>query len=812
MKRSPFNDGWQFREKVNPFAELGGEVAPYTDIVVPHDAQIARERDPNGDGAVAYFPDGAYQYRKLFNVPAELAGSRIVLEFEGVYRDAMVYINGAFAGQRPYGYSGFTIDADQFLLPGEENLLEVEARSGKDSRWYTGAGIYRDVWLLTGSDVHIPTNGLRVSTPDIDAEGAIVEVEIVVENTRNRPVTVDLEALLANPAGAEIANGTARVTIAAHTTSVSRQRLYVADPALWSAESPALYTADVNVRFEDDPIDHSATKFGIRRLQVDPVHGLRINGETVKLRGACIHHDNGILGAATFAAAEERRVRLLKEAGFNAIRSAHNPLSASMIEACDRLGMYVMDETFDMWTSGKMPNDYSLHFAEWWERDVEAMIAKDFNHPSVIMYSIGNEIPETGSPEGGLTGRALAEKVRELDPTRFVTNAVNGMLAVMDDIKKLAAERGAGADEGAGINTLMSGPGEFMNMIGASPMVTEKTAESFGVLDIAGMNYLDARYEIDKELFPNRVIVGTETFPTHIDVNWQLVRENSHIIGDFTWTGFDYLGEVGIGRPQYLLEGEAPTHGGPFPWIAAWCGDIDLIGNRRPASYYREILFGLRTAPYIAIQRPRPDGTSFYAGPWTWSDSIGSWTWSGNEGRTLTAEVYSDADEVELSLNSTSLGVAAAGPRNRFRAEFQVPYEAGELIATAIRGGERAEVYSLRTATGVPVLKIEVDPGVPDDRLVFIDISLADSEGRVFTDRDKALTVQVSGDGELLAFGGADPAPSSNYAGAAHATFDGRALAVVRRTGSGPVDFLVSADGVAPVETTVAGLHYVEAL
>lgn len=800
MNRTTFNDGWQFREKVNPFAELGGISSPYVDVTVPHDATISRDRDPNGNGAVAFFPAGVYQYRKTLGVPAALTGKRIILEFEGVYRDAMVYINGALAGQRPYGYSAFTVGADQFLRPGQENLIEVEARNGEDSRWYTGAGIYRNVWILTSEDVNIAPDGLRVATPDIDDAGAIAEVTLTVENSRSRPVTVNLEVIVTAPDGMQAAAGTTVVTIAAHSNAVSRQRLYVPAPQLWSAETPALHSVSARVLDDSQPLDVSEATFGIRKIQVDPVNGLRVNGATVKLRGACVHHDNGILGVATFPAAEERRVRLLKEAGFNAIRSAHNPLSVAMLEACDRLGMYVIDEAFDVWHSPKSPQDYSLRFNDWWQRDLASMIAKDFNHPSVISYSIGNEIPETGSPEGGITGRGLAEWVRELDGTRLVTNAINGLFAVLDDVKKLAV--GSQDSDEIGINTLMAGIGDFMNTIGTSQLVTDKTAESFGVLDIAGMNYLDARYLVDKELFPNRVIIGTETFPTRIDHNWRLVHENSHVIGDFTWTGFDYLGEVGVGRPQYLKEGELPSMAGPYPWIAAWCGDLDLIGHRRPASYYRQIVFELRAEPYIAVRHPVDEAVSLYAGPWTWSDAIASWTWSGREGHPLVVEVYSNADEVELALNGRTLGTAPAGPNNRYRAEFTVPYQPGNLTATAIRGGERAETFILCTATGAPMVGAVVSG--TDSILRFVEIALTDSVGNLFTGTDRPVTVTVSGEGVLAALGSGNPAPREKYSARTHTTFNGRALAVVRLTGTNGTRVKISTDECRAVEVDLS--------
>lgn len=273
-----------------------------------------------------------------------------------------------------------------------------------------------------------------------------------------------------------------------------------------------------------------------------------------------------------------------------------------MLEACDRIGMLVIDEAFDVWTESKSSFDYSLTFQEWWERDLEAMVLRDLNHPSVVLYSIGNEIPETGSPLGSEWGRRLAEKVRSLDPTRFVTNGINGFVSTIDHFADEFRRVTAAGEENGGVNEVMTSHADLQNEIARSSVVTERTAESFGVLDVAGMNYADARYPLDRELFPDRIILGSETFPPRIADNWSLILDSPQVIGDFTWTGFDYLGEVGIGRAQF--SDSTPGFTAPFPWIAAWCGDLDLTGFRRPASYYREIVFGLRTDPYIAVQRP----------------------------------------------------------------------------------------------------------------------------------------------------------------------------------------------------------------
>jgi beta-galactosidase len=806
MKRFPFHDGWQFREKVSPFAELTGAVVPYQEVRLPHDAMIGRARTPGGHAATAFFPGGAYQYRKAFTLPDEPGGRRTVLEFEGVYRDAVVYVNGALAGRNRYGYTGFTVDATEFLVPGE-NVVSVEARSHLDSRWYSGAGIYRPAWLWTGGEMRIALGGLRVTTPDIDAGRAVAEVAVTIENDTALLRTAALRVRLIGPDGTVAATGETPVSVRARSRAVARQRLVVAAPALWSVTSPSRYTAEAELVLDGLAADAAQASFGIRRLQLDPVRGLRINGEPVTLRGACVHHDNGILGAATFAAAEDRRVRLLKQAGFNAVRSAHNPASTALLDACDRHGMLVMDELSDMWTTGKTAFDYCLDFPETWERDVEAMVAKDCNHPSVIFYSIGNEIPEAGTPAGAAIGREIAEKVRGLDSTRFVTNGVNGMLAVMDEVAMMTAEHREHLDEATGINTMMNQVGDFLARVAASPVVTERTAESLGMLDVAGLNYGQARYELDRQLFPNRVIVGTETAPPQIDRLWRLVLDNPHVIGDFTWTGWDYLGEAGAGRVQYLTGGELPSFEAGHPWITAWLGDLDITGTRRPASYYREIVFRLRRAPYIAVQRPEHYGKKPVLGQWSWTDSVASWTWPGFEGKPIVVEVYSDADEVELLLGGHPVGRAPAGEAQRFRAEFELAYQPGELTAVAYRGGSQADRTSLASASGALSLVASAEDGVvPADGsdIAFIRLALADAAGTVPAGFDLPVTVTITGPGELAAFGGANPRTEESYHTGTHSTFDGRALAAIRATGAGEIRLqAVTANGL----TATAVLH-----
>ena len=812
MIRTSFNDNWQVRPKANPFAELSGQVVPFRPVTLPHDALIDQRRAaPDGEvtmegAAGAYFPGGVFEYRKTFSVPEEYRGKRIFVEFEGVYRDATVYINGDYAGQRPYGYSHFRIDADRFLRFGEDNEIRVEARAHRDSRWYTGAGIYRDTWLLVGEVVRIVPDGVRVTTPDIDGSRAVVEVATEVANDSIEVRTVDVVTEIRDGSGTVVTNDFSKLTLLPGEPAIVRQRLYVPFPALWSPESPTLYECHVALR----DVDEEKVAFGIRSLQLDPEQGLRVNGEPVKLRGACVHHDNGVLGAATYARAEERRVEILKEAGFNAIRISHQPMSRAMLDACDRLGMLVVDEAFDVWTSGKSEFDYSLNFPEWWERDIEAMVAKDVNHPSVIMYSIGNEIPETGSPFGAAWGRRLAGKVRSLDPTRYVTNAVNGMLAVMSELGALQQQAlEQAAEDGAGINTLMADAGDAMNAVSSSELVTERTAESFAVLDVAGMNYAEARYALDRDLFPNRIILGTETFPTRIDGNWRLVGQYGHVIGDFTWTGWDYLGEVGIGRPQYVTEtedGPQHAHNAPYPYLVAGCGDIDITGHRRPASYYREIVFGLRAEPYIAVRRPEHHGRTWAGSPWAWSDSVSSWTWPGFEGEPITVEVYGDADEVELLGNGNSFGRRPVGAEHRFRTEFEIVHVPGELIAVAYRDGVETGRTSLPWADGPVRLTAEADRQVvraSGGDLAYVTLTLTDAAGTCHTGADRPVSLEVTGAGELIGFGSADPSTEERFDATERHTYEGRALAVLRPTTVGKIRLVATAPGCDPVEIVV---------
>lgn len=803
MTRTTLHDGWTAGPKLGPFESPAPGAGP-VEVVLPHDAlrDLPRSADEVQGVHAGYTPGGAFEYVRTLDVPESWREKTVRLEFEGVYRDAVVFLNGEVVAHEANGYAGFVAELDPFLRFGEPNRLTVEARAHRDSRWYSGAGIYRPVHLVVSEPVHIPAHGVVVTTPDTDADRAVVEVAVTVRNaTRHtRQTRVDWEVV--DPGGAMVATGTSPVTVLPGSDAVARARLAVADPQRWHPDRPHLYVARTTVTdAAGAALDEESTTFGIRTLQLDPARGLRIDGEVVKLRGACVHHDNGPLGAATFDDAEERRVRLLKAAGFNALRSAHNPMSRAMLDACDRHGLLVMDELADAWTRAKAPFDATITFPERWERDVAALVAKDRNHPSVVMYSIGNEILELGTPIGSTWSRRLAERVRALDPTRFVTNGINGIIA---NLPRMAEAREQVEDA----NTMMANMGEQMGLMNASPLVSASIEESAAVLDVVGFNYADSRYRQDAVDHPNRVIVGSETFPERIDVMWALVEELPHVIGDFTWTGWDYLGEAGIGRVDYTdVPGYEPTGtAGPYPYRLAESGDLDITGHRRTISYYREIVYGLRADPYIAVHRPQHHGRPTATTPWSWTDTVSTWSWDAEPDAPVTVDVYADADEVELAVDGRVLGVSRVGAEKAFLARFETTWQPGELVAVARSDGLEVGRHVLRTA-GTPRLRARAERDeVAVGGLAFVGITLADDDGIAVADRDLPVEVTVSGPAVLAGLGSGRARTEESFGASAYTTYDGRLLAVVRVDGPGEVVVTVAADGYAPVSTSVTGV------
>lgn len=463
------------------------------------------------------------------------------------------------------------------------------------------------------------------------------------------------------------------------------------------------------------------------------------------------------------------------------------------MNACDKHGMLVMDEITDMWTRPKCEYDYASAFPWHWQAITDAIVGKDYNHPSVVMYSIGNEILENGTPNGADIGRKMTERLRARDDTRYVINSANIMLAVMKQfMATLPPQPTAGSGE---INEAMTNLGSAMAGITNSDLATQLTNECFDAVDIAGYNYATDRYLPDGERFPNRVLCGSETFPGQIAENWALVKKLPYVIGDFTWTGWDYLGEAGIGKIEYKEDGAVASFYGEYPWYIGYCGDFDIVGNRRPVSYYREIVFGLRKEPYISAQRPQHFGKTVQPSMWFFSDTISSWTWSGFEGKPIRVEVYADADKVELQLNGTVVGQAEV---KDFRCAIDTTYQPGQLVAVAYQNGKETGRSTLQTADDTLSLKVEADRTAlraDDTDLAYLMISIVGSNGVVNNMQDRQVRVAVEGAGTLAGLGSANPKSEENFRDGAFTTFDGSVLAVVRPTGKGAITVTVEADG-----------------
>ena len=805
MIKTKFNDNWQFSYGSGGALAsiLGGGGEPPKPVTLPHDASVLLPRDANEPGGAGngYFREKNCHYIKKFTPAPEDSDKVFIIEFEGVYQNAYVYINGSFAVCHPYGYSAFFVDVTKYLKFGQENEIKVIVKNEVPSgRWYTGTGIYRDVNLIVADRLHIAPDGVRVAAVDIDEERAVIRVEsdLVYEGLGVRDFRLLTE--LFDVDGACVAMDEEAVMIQAGEANTYRQRLYIDAPKLWDAENPYLYSYKTTLLADGACIDVECGKFGVRKLQLDPRHGLRVNGKVVNLRGGCVHHDNGIVGTADFPHAAYVRVAEMKKAGFNAIRSSHYPISRQMLRACDELGMYVMDEFSDVWTTTKVDFDYGTQMYHCWEADLESIVRKDYNHPCVIMYSIGNEIPEVGNKFDAQWGKKLTDKFRSLDDTRFTLNSMNLLLAVMDKIPQMMAEFAANQAEGATgeINSMMNNLGAVMAKLMESEKIAKMVEESYGQVDIVGLNYAAVRYVPDNAANPNRILVGSETYPGSLDENWALVEKHPFVIGDFDWTAWDYLGEAGISVPTY---GDDPGAGGfyaPYPCKIAYCGDFNLLGDRRPVSYWRELIWGLRDAPYIAVQLPAHYGEKINMSNWGFSDAVRSWTWKGFEGRGIVVEVYANADEVELLLDGKAIARKKVGEEKKFIARFDTVYAPGILEAVAYKGGVEVGRDLLASAAGQAHIELGADRNeIPADGsdIAFVDLCMIGENGVLNLQDDAPITVSIEGPGVVQGFGSADPLSEENFFDVTARPYEGRLRAAVRATGVGAIKLTFTGEG-----------------
>jgi len=747
-RKQLFDYDWKFflgdasEAKANDFNDES-----WRKLDLPHDWSIEGKilpKNPTG-GAGGYFPAGIGWYRKTFKAPTEWRGKNISIYFEGVYMNSEVFINGKSLGVRPYGYSSFMYDISPYLVYDKENVIAVRVDNSqqKNSRWYSGSGIYRHVWTIVTNSVHVTHWGVAITTPVVSAKKATVQVKTLVKNETTTLQSVVVKTLLWNKSSKSAGNGQMQIVLPANSEKEIIQTIQVSNPMLWTPETPNLYQAQVQVLKDKKVLDDTKTGFGIRSIKYTAENGFQLNGKTVKINGGCVHHENGCLGSAAFDRAEERKIQLLKAGGFNAVRTSHNPPSEAFLEACDKLGLLVMDESFDCWKVGKNNNDYSKYFNQWWQRDLETMILRDRNHPSIFMWSIGNEIPERGDHSAIETAKMLVNAIKKIDAVRPITSAIvnNGK-----DWSKF--------------DTLMA------------------------VHDVAGYNYNLHTAPDDHKRVPSRIIVQTESYPKDAFNNWKLVQENNYVIGDFVWTAIDYLGEAGIGRTFY--SGETPGENWDndmFPIHAAYCGDIDLIGWRKPISHYRSMLYNNNEKLYMAVREPAPEPLEIKETWWSVYPTWESWTWSGFEGRNIDVEVYSKYPKVRLYLNNKLTGEKETARDQQFKATFTLPYSTGQLKAVGVENGKEMESIVLQTAGDAAKIKLTADRKeilANGQDLSYITVEITDKDGIIQPNAANRLQFKIDGQGVIAGVDNANIRDTDPYVSNNRKAWKGRALVVIK--------------------------------
>jgi beta-galactosidase len=764
QRKQLFNDNWKFFLGDSPEARSKDfNDKSWRDLDLPHDWSIEGKVDPKNPtgGAGGYFPAGIGWYRKKINVPSTWKGKHITIYFEGVYMNSEVFINGKSVGVHPYGYTSFSYNLTPYLNINKENVLSVRVDNSQqiNCRWYSGSGIYRNVWLIVTDPVHLTNWGVGITTPEVSSEKATVQIKTIIKNETELPQNIILKTQLSGENASDAGSKQIKVELLANSEKEISQTITVSKPLLWTPETSHLYKAQVQILKDNKLIDDTKTNFGIRSIKFTTENGFQLNGKTVKINGGCVHHDNGCLGAAAFDRAEERRIELLKAAGFNAIRTSHNPPSEEFLDACDRFGMMVIDEAFDGWKEPKNKYDYSVYFNNWWQRDLESMILRDWNHPSIIMWSIGNEIIERKKPEAVITAKMLVNCIHKIDPTRPVTSAM----------------------------TTWDNDWELFDPL-------------FAAHDIGGYNYQLYRAPSDHERVPSRIIVQTESYPRDAFTNWKMVQSHNYLIGDFVWTALDYLGESGIGRWYY--PGEIPGEHWErelFPWHGAYCGDIDLTGWRKPISHYRSMLYNNSEKLYLAVREPNPINGKIKETIWSVWPTWESWTWPGYEGKDIQVEVYSKYPMVRLYLNKKLIGEQATTEEQQFKATFTVPYTPGLLSAVGVVDNKELETTILQTSGNAAKIKL-----IPDRKkisangqdLSFITIEVTDKDGLLQPNAQNQLHFNINGPGVIVGVDNANLKDLDSYVSTSRNAWHGRAIVVVRSTKkAGDIKLTVSSPG-----------------
>lgn len=777
-----FDLDWKFiKSDVSNGQDVNLDDSEWRKLTLPHDWSIEDlpgqkkeeivgpfSKESIGGSSTGHVVGGSAWYRKKFKFNSTDNDKLVTIKFDGVYMNSDVWINGMHLGNYPNGYTPFSYNLTPYLkAAGEENVIAVQVKNeGENSRWYTGSGIYRHVWLSVTDRLHVDTSNTQITTLQASKEQAVMEISSALINENSQNISGALKIAITDPFGNLVEYVPIEIVLPENELLYHTQEVKIPYPQLWSPENPSLYLLKLVLLKNGKPVDEVSITFGIRTLHFSAGKGFLLNGESYLMKGGCVHHDNGSLGSATYDRAEYKKVELLKANGFNAVRTSHNPPSTQFLDACDQLGLLVIDETFDAWEIPKKPQDYSLYFDKWWKNDIQNIVKRDRNHPSVVMWSIGNEIPERGDSTGIVWTKLLSDAVKELDVTRPVNEAICAFWKTPD-----------------------------------RPWSDSKDA--FELLDVAGYNYQWKQYESDHEDFPDRIMLGTESFASEALENWRMVEKYPWVIGDFVWTAMDYFGESGIGS---AMIGQKPKPPLAWPWFNGYCGDIDIIGVKKPQSYFRDVVWGNSNIE-MAVHSPIPDGQEEYISLWGWPDEHRSWSWSVPDGTMMQVNVYSSAEEVQLKLNGQLIGTKKVSDDTNLTALFEVPYKSGTLTALASSNGRVIDSITFKT-TGKPY-QIRLTPDrekITNDfnDFSYVSVEVVDRNGNVVPNATVPIRFKIEGSGELVSVANGNPTDIKSFQQPKVDSHNGKCMIVLRSNGNKEnIKLIASAIGLVNGTTSI---------
>jgi beta-galactosidase len=793
---SLFNSDWKFfRGKINSAEMPSFEDETWRRLDLPHDWSIEDLKKENAtDNRIisgpfdskalcgkhsGYTIGGTGWYRKHFNLSLADTNKIVYINFDGVYMNSDIWINGHHLGNHPYGYTAFGYELSPYLNYGDkENVLAVEVKNeGINSRWYSGSGIYRHVYLSIVDKIHAAQNGTFISTPFVDSLQSKVVVQVQVNNYTKKDADIDLEMAIVDVTGKIVAIKKISTRISHYVPSKVKLNFNISTPSLWTPETPSLYKAICTIQTNNMIVDKTETTFGIRLLEFDIEKGFFLNGKNVKLKGGAMHANNGPLGAAAFDRSEERRVELMKNAGFNAVRCGHNPPSTAFLNACDHLGLMVLTEAFDVWKDGWLPDDYHIYFDDWWKRDLQSMIMNDRNHPSVILRSIGNQIKEGRDSIGIALANQLADYLRSLDITRPVT-----------------------------INVAMSN-----DWYDGSPELWRNYDPLFSAVDVCGYSYQSIQYKNVHERLPDRIQFSSEIDPQSAFKNWMRATDNNYIIGNFDWTAMDFMGEVALGRNAYssFVESDSAL----FPWVTSFSGDFDFCGFRKPRSYYRDILFNNNNKLSVFVETPIPSFKLENKSKWGWDDVKQSWTWPGFEGKNLTVFTYSACDSVQLYINNKFIGTKTTSRETEFKAAWQVAYIPGTLSVIGYQKGIKEAESKLITSGKASEIHLNADRQIikaDGQDLSYVTVEITDKKGVIDPQFNETINFNIEGNGSIAAVGNSNPTSLESFQQPFRKAYEGKCLVIIRSNKkSGQIILKASGKGLTSdrivIETNVKG-------